>query len=128
MPKQLLTGTLEEQCDFLYNLAVEKMAQGNFTGAVHALQEVVTHAPDFRNAQALLAEAKTRKASQSRLLVAGLVGALLFVGIGTVLRIPNDLLFILLALVGALVGYGIGNWLESLRTQSVFETTGKTKP
>ncbi|HMN31708.1 MAG TPA: hypothetical protein PKE45_26400, partial [Caldilineaceae bacterium] len=54
MPKQLLTGTLEEQCEFLYTMAVEKMAQGNYTGAVHALKEVVKHAPDFRDAQALL--------------------------------------------------------------------------
>ena len=115
MPKQLLTGTLEEQCEFLYTMAVEKMAQGNYTGAVHALKEVVKHAPDFRDAQALLAVAKSRKATQTRLLLAGLIGAALGIGVGTFFQLSNDLVFIVLAVVGAVVGYGAGNWLESLR-------------
>ncbi|RIK44841.1 MAG: hypothetical protein DCC55_01165 [Chloroflexi bacterium] len=118
MPKQLLTGTLEEQCEFLYNLAQEKMAQGNFTGAAHALAEVVKHAPDFRDAQALLAEAKARKAAQQRLLIAGILGALLFVGLGSLLQLSNDLVLIGLALAGAVAGYGVGNWLESYRLQA----------
>ena len=37
MPKQKLTGTLDEQCEFLYGLAITKMAEGNYTGAKHAL-------------------------------------------------------------------------------------------
>lgn len=65
MPKQTLTGTLEEQCEFLYQLAQEKMAQGNYTGAVHALQEVTKHAPTFRDAAALLREAKQKKSGAS---------------------------------------------------------------
>jgi hypothetical protein len=118
MPKQLLAGTLEEQCEFLYNLAQEKMAQGNFTGAEYALAEVVKHAPDFRDAQALLAEARARKAAQRRLLIAGILGAILFVGFGTLLELSNDLLLIGLALVGVVVGYGVGNWVESYRLQT----------
>src|SRR5678815_5563863 len=104
MPKQLLTGTLEEQCDFLYNMAVEKMAQGNYTGAVYALKEVVKHLPNFRDAQTLLAVAKSRKATQSRLLFAGLIGAALGIGVGTLLHLSNDLVFIALAVIGAVVG------------------------
>ncbi|MCL4861100.1 MAG: hypothetical protein KJZ93_16910 [Caldilineaceae bacterium] len=119
MPKQLLEGTLEEQCEFLYNMAQEKMAQGNFTGAVYALNEVVKHAPRFRNAQALLAEARMRKAAQRRLLIAGILGAVLFVGVGTLMRLPNDLMFLALAGVGAVVGYGVGNWIESFRHHPV---------
>jgi hypothetical protein len=115
MPKQLLTGTLEEQCEFLYTMAQEKLAQGNFTGAVYALQEIVKHAPNFRDAQALLVEAKARKATQRRLLLTALAGALLFVALGTIINLDNDLLFLALAVVGALVGYGVGNWLESRR-------------
>jgi len=61
MPKQLLTGALEEQCDFLYALAQEKMSEGNYTGAYHALKEVVKHAPQREEAVALLAVAKQRK-------------------------------------------------------------------
>ena len=38
--KQTLIGTLDEQCEFLYDLALEKMDQGNYTGAAHALKEI----------------------------------------------------------------------------------------
>lgn len=119
MAKQLLEGTLEEQCEFLYSLAQEKMAQGNFTGAVYALQEVTKHAPNYKGVQALLAEAKARKASQRRLLLGGILGAIVFVGIGTYSNIRNDFLLIGLALLGLVVGYGIANFLNSFRQQSV---------
>ena len=115
MPKELLTGTLEEQCEFLYDLAREKMAQGNYTGAAHALAEVVRHAPNFRDAPELLIEAKARKALQRRLLIAGLGGAIVFVGFGTVYGLPNDLYFLALAALGAVIGYVLGNLWESYR-------------
>ena len=47
MPQELLTGSLEEQCDFPYAMAIDKMARGNFTGAAHILGEVVKYAPDY---------------------------------------------------------------------------------
>jgi hypothetical protein len=53
MPKQVLTGTLDEQCEFLYSLAQEKIGQGNYTGAVHVLKEIVKHKPDYRDAVAI---------------------------------------------------------------------------
>ncbi len=117
MPKQMLTGTLEEQCEFLYRVAQEKMAQGNYTGAVHALKEIVKYAPDYRDAQALLVEARQRKAAQSALLWWGLAGGALFIGVGTVLQVRHDLIFLLLALVGALVGYGVGTFFVRLRVR-----------
>ena len=61
MRRQQLSGTLDEQCAFLYELALEKMEQGNFTGAYHALKEVARHQPNFREVQAQLAEATFRK-------------------------------------------------------------------
>ncbi|NJN80924.1 MAG: tetratricopeptide repeat protein [Caldilineaceae bacterium] len=115
MPKQTLSGSLDEQCEFLYALAVEKMRQGNFTGAVHLLREIVKHAPDYRDASELLAEAKQRKSSQTFLLMAALVGAALFVAIGSVVGVANDLLFFVFMFVGGLVGYGVGNLLNSYR-------------
>ncbi|MEZ4870283.1 MAG: hypothetical protein R3C14_53630 [Caldilineaceae bacterium] len=111
MPKQELTGTLDEQCDFLYKMAQEKMAQGNFTGAVHALKEVVKYAPDFRDASRLLQEAQRKKKAQSRLLLISLLGAAIFVGVGTWLQVTSDWLFLAFALVGALLGFGVGNLL-----------------
>jgi hypothetical protein len=115
MPRQRLTGTLDEQCDFLYGLAVEKMAQGNYTGAVHALGEIVKYKPDFRDSAALLEEARRRKAEQRWLLIAATAGLALFVAIGSFLGAPNDLALIVFAAVGMLVGYGVGNLLFSYR-------------
>lgn len=115
MPKQLLTGTLDEQCDFLYNLASEKMEQGNFTGAVHALKEIVKYNPNFRDANERLAEAKRRKSEQSQLLWFVFGGVAISIFIGTVLQVGNDFLFLGLIAVGALVGFFVGNWVQSLR-------------
>lgn len=115
MPKQLLTGTLDEQCGFLYDLALEKMQQGNYTGAVHALKEIVKHQPGFRDAGALLEEAKRRKAEQSQLLWFAFGGAAIFVFFGTMIQVGNDLLFIGLILVGALLGFIVGNLVRTLR-------------
>ena len=115
MPKQTLTGTLEEQCEFLYNLAQEKMAQGNYTGAVHALKEVVKHAPEYRDAAQLLAEVKQRKSSQNQLLWFAFGGAAIFIFIGSWLQVGNDLILIGLAVVGAVLGFFLGNLVQSFR-------------
>jgi hypothetical protein len=115
MPKQLLTGTLDEQCEFLYDLALEKMAQGNFTGATHALKEIVKHNPDFRDASAQLAEAKRRKREQSQSLWFVFGGAALFVLFGTMLQLSNDFYFLGLVALGAIVGFLVGNLVRSLR-------------
>jgi hypothetical protein len=115
MPKQVLTGTLDEQCEFLYTLAQEKMRQGNFTGAVHALEEVAQYAPNYKDVGVLLADAKQRKAAQRRLLIGGILGAILFVGFGSFFQLSNDLYFIGLILLGAVVGYAVAAALESRR-------------
>jgi hypothetical protein len=125
MPKQLLTGTLEEQCDFLFEMAQEKMSVGNYTGAYHALKEVVKYAPERKEAVALLAQAKERKSEQSRLLFLSLCGAILFVGIGSALRLSGDLWLLALGFVGLLVGYGIGNLFNSLRSRRGAESTNR---
>jgi hypothetical protein len=118
MPKQLLTGTLDEQSEFLYNLALEKMEQGNFTGAVHALKEIVKHNPNFRDANSMLAEAKRRKSEQSQLLWSAFGGAGIFVLFGTMTGVSNDLIFLALVAVGAVVGFLVGNALQSVRRRA----------
>jgi len=115
MPKQKLTGTLEEQCQFMYDMALEKMAEGNYIGAQHALQEIVKYKPDFRDAAALLEEVKQRKSNQTFLLVCAFIGATLGVAAGSALGAPNDLVLLLYLGAGALVGYGAGNLIESYR-------------
>ena len=109
MPKKLLTGTLEEQCAFLFSVAQEKMAAGNFTGAIHALKEILKHAPAYPGAQALMAQAKRRKREQGLLLWGSFAGAIVAIFFGTLRQLPNDLWLLALALAGAGVGFLVGN-------------------
>jgi hypothetical protein len=109
MPKQMLSGTLDEQCQFLYELGQRKMEQGNYTGAVHAFGEIVKYAPDYRDAADLLAAAKRRKSEQRFLIVIAIIGAVAMIGVGSALDLSNDLYLLALALVGALLGYGVGS-------------------
>ena len=115
MPKQKLSGTLEQQCEFLYGLAITKMAQGNYTGAKHALEEIVKHKPDFRDAQQLLAEVSRKKSDQTFLVVMAIVGGAVGVTVGSLGQLGNDLVLLLLAAIGALLGYGAGNFIRSFR-------------
>ena len=115
MPKQTLQGTLDEQCDFLFNLAQEKMAHGNFTGAVHALKEIVKHKPTYPNAQVLLTEDKNRQSEQRFLIFYGFAGAALGVAVASVAQELNDLWLLAAAGVGLIVGYGAGNLINSFR-------------
>ena len=120
MPKQQLTGTLEQQCEFLYGLAITKIAQGNYTGAKHALEEIVKHKPDFRDAQQLLQEVSRKKSDQTFLVVFAILGALAGVAVGSIGQLGNDLVLLALAGVGALVGYGVGNYIRSFRAGAEF--------
>ncbi|MCB9139251.1 MAG: hypothetical protein H6642_12970 [Caldilineaceae bacterium] len=115
MPKQTLSGTIDEQCEFLYGLAIEKMGQGNFTGAAHVLKEVVKYRPDFQDAAALLDEAKRRKREQRNLVLFALLGLSIGIFAGSRMNVANDLLFFVYAAVGALLGYAAGNLLYSFR-------------
>ena len=117
MPKELLTGTLDEQCDFLYQLALEKMQQGNYTGATHALAEIVKHLPDYLDAAEMLQEAKRRKAEQRALLLWSSLGLAAGAAVGSMLGLPNDIYLLLFAVIGAVAGYGAGNLIGSYRRQ-----------
>lgn len=113
MPKQMLSGTLDEQCEFLYELGRQKMKQGNCTGAVHAFGEIVKYAPDYRDAADLLAEARRRKAEQRFLIISAFAGAIVMIGVGTLLQLRNDLLLLVFALAGTVLGYMFGNFVNS---------------
>jgi hypothetical protein len=118
MPKQKLTGTLEQQCEFLYGLALTKMAEGNYTGAKHALQEIVKYKPDYRDAQQLLEQVSRKKSDQSFLVVMAFVGAAVGVAVGSLGKLGNDLVLLVLAGIGALLGYGAGNYIRSFRAKA----------
>lgn len=107
--KKQLTGTLEEQCSFLYQLAQEKMASGNYTGAVYALKEIIKYKPDYGDAAQLLAKARLHKKAQTFRLVVSLIGAVIFTGIGSGVGLDNDLWLFAFAFAGLLVGYVVAN-------------------
>ncbi len=119
MPKQMLSGTLEEQCAFLYDLGREKMEQGNYVGAIHAFGEIVKYAPDFRDTSELLDEAKRRKSEQRFLVVSAIIGGAVMVGAGSAMNLGNDLYLLLFALAGSLIGYIAGNlWNRNRQNQA----------
>jgi hypothetical protein len=118
MPKQRLTGTLDQQCEFLYGLAITKMAEGNYTGAKHALQEIVKYKPDYRDAQQLLEQVSRKKSDQTFLIVMAFVGAAIGVALGSLGQLGNDLVLLVLAGIGALLGYGAGNYIRSFRARA----------
>jgi predicted Zn-dependent protease len=120
MPKQKLTGTLDQQCEFLYGLAITKIAQGNYTGAKNALQEIVKYKPDYRDAAQLLEQVSRQKSDQTFLVVMALVGAAIGVAVGSIGQMGSDLVLLLMAVIGALVGYGIGNYIRSFRATNQF--------
>lgn len=109
MPKQLLTGTLEEQCAFLYDLAQQKMKAGNYTGAIHALAEILKYKPDYPGAAEMLHAARQGKRSVNLLLAFSFGGAILAIFLGTLWGLPNDFWFLLLALTGAVLGFLLGS-------------------
>lgn len=119
MPKQLLTGTLEEQCAFLYDLAQQKMEAGNYTGAIHALTEILKYLPDYPGAQEMLAQARRGKREVNSLLWFSFGGAIVAIFVGTLWGLPNDLWFLGLALLGALLGFLAGSALTGGRRSPV---------
>lgn len=115
MPKTLLTGTLEEQCAFLYNLAQEKAAVGNYEGAKHALKEILKHAPEYPGAAELMAEVRKGKREQNLMLAFVFGFAVLAVAVGTVKQVPNDWWFIGLIVAGGVAGFLVGNTILYFR-------------
>lgn len=118
MPKTLLTGTLEEQCAFLFNLAQEKAAVGNYSGAKHALKEILKHAPNYPGAAELMVKVSKGKQEQNMMLAFVFGFAVIAVAIGTIWQVPNDLWFIGLIVAGAIVGFLVGNAIALFRNRN----------
>jgi hypothetical protein len=94
------------------------MAEGNYTGAKHALEEIVKHKPDYRDAKQLLEEVSRKKSDQTFLIIMSFFGAAVGVAVGSLGQLGNDLVLLLLAGIGALLGYGVGNYIRSFRARS----------
>lgn len=116
MARKMLQGSLESQCAFLYDLALDKMKTGNFAGALYALQEVARHNPEYRDVAALVEELRHRKAEQRRLILIGLASGVLFAGVALALGVTHDLIVILAGAVGLACGYIGYTALQSRRS------------
>lgn len=105
MVRKMLEGTMEEQCEFLYTLALDKMKTGNFTGALYALREVAKHDPGYRDVASLLAQARRRKAEQRSLILVGLGTGVLFAIAARAAGLTHDLGLMASGLAGLVCGY-----------------------
>ena len=69
---------------FIYELAQEKMASGNYTGAVYVLKEIIKYQPIIMQTQhRCWRNARQHKKEQLFRLFTSLGGAILFIGIGS---------------------------------------------
>lgn len=118
MPKTLLTGTLEEQCAFLFNLAEEKAAVGNFSGASHALKEILAHVPDYPGAAELMEKVRKGKREQRMMLFFVFAFAIVGVFLGGLWQVPNDWWYLGLVVIGAVVGFLVGNGIIILMNRN----------
>lgn len=128
MPKQMLSGTLDEQCAFLFELASEKAAAGNFSGATHALKEILKHKPDYPGARELMASALAGRRQQRLLLWFSLAGAIVGVFVGTQLNLSSDLRLLGMAALGGLVGFGVGDLIAGRRPSAKAASKAASKP
>lgn len=88
------------------------MSQGNYTGAVHAFLKRLLPTYRFLLCGCFVASGKTQKVGTAPASILAMGGTPLFIAVGTVLKLPNYWSFLLFAVVGALVGFGIANFIE----------------
>lgn len=115
MPKEQLQGPLEDQLAVVYDIVQQRMATGRYSGAVHYAKEIIKHDPNYRDIQELLRAAQTAKRQQSILLSASLLIAILAVAITRWLGWTQDWLSLIVAALGALLGFLLANFLLSRR-------------
>ncbi|RME84219.1 MAG: hypothetical protein D6775_06035 [Caldilineae bacterium] len=111
MPRQQLSGTLEEQLATVYELVRERMATGRYSGAVHYAKEIIKVDPNYRDIQEILKQAEKAKREQRFLLVISLIGAIVAVAITRGLGWTQDWQSLMFALAGLVIGFLIGNTL-----------------
>ncbi|NOX63524.1 MAG: hypothetical protein GXP42_16495 [Chloroflexi bacterium] len=115
MPKEELQGSLEEQLATIYDLVQERMAAGKYGGAIHYAKEIIKYDSNYRDIQAILAEAKRAKREQNFLLAVSLIGAVMAVAVTRRLGWTSDWQSLLAAGFGAVVFFFLTNIILLLR-------------
>lgn len=105
MPKQQLSGTLEEQKAAVYEIVQQRMAEGKYSGAVHYAKEIIKADPDYRDIQQVLQQARQAKRQQTLTLVASLVAAIFGVAAASAAGFDADWQMLLAGFIGLLIGY-----------------------
>ncbi|MCO6452174.1 MAG: hypothetical protein J5I90_15440 [Caldilineales bacterium] len=116
MPKEQLQGSLDEQLSVIYDVVQERMATGKYSGAVHYAKEIIKYDPNYRDIQDVLKKAQAAKRQQTILLSVSLISAILAVIIIRWLGWTQDWLSLIVAALGALLGFLITNFFFSRRT------------
>ncbi len=105
MPKQQLSGTLEEQKAAVYEIVQQRMAEGKYSGAVHYAKEIIKADPNYRDIQQILQQAQQAKRQQTLTLVASLLAAIAGVTVASVAGFDADWQMLLAGFIGLLIGY-----------------------
>lgn len=105
MPKQQLSGTLEEQMAALYEIVEQRMAEGKYSGAVHYANEIIKVDPNYRDIQHTLQKARHAKRQQTLTLIASLMTAMVGVAVASFAGFDKDWQMLLAGFIGLLLGY-----------------------
>ena len=105
MPKQQLSGPLDEQLATVYEVVQQRLEEGKYSGAVHYAKEIIKVDPNFRDIQEILRQAKRKQRQQSILLSASLAGAILAVIVTRSLGLTQDWLSLTFAVLGGGLGF-----------------------
>lgn len=103
--KIALQGTVEEQAQQLYDLAVEAMEEGRYTAAHRYFQEIERASPGFRDVPERLGEVRRAKREQRYLLWGSLLGGALLIIVARMLGASNELIFLGAGVLGLLAGF-----------------------
>ncbi len=115
MPRQELTGTLDEQLATVYDMVQERMAQGKYSGAVHYAKEIIKVDPNYQDIQELLHQAEQAKRKQRWTLLISLSGATIAIAIARGLGFAQDWQSLLFALIGLVLSFLITTWFFQRR-------------
>lgn len=107
MPVKTLEGTVEEQAAQIYDLAAEAMQEGRFTAAYRYYLEIERAVPGFRDVPELLAKANYARKEQRFLLLGSITGASVLIVLARLLGNDNELVFLGVAVLGLLLGFGL---------------------
>ena len=105
--KQFLQGSVEEQAQQLYDMALEAMEEGRYTAAYRDFEEIERALPGFKDVPERLAQARKAKREQRWLLWGSLLGAIVLIILARVLGARNELVFLAAAAAGLVIGFAV---------------------